>query len=182
MNHIFTVFTFELADQKRGLVWRRGFFLFAAFFVLFTALLAEGNRTPFDLPEAESEIVAGYNTEYSGMRFGYFFLAEWGNLWVMSAILTTLFMGGWQVPMLDSRLRMWEAAGTVPEVATASVGTLRQRLWKVGAVVVTSARRVWLHVAANWPCRALWLRVQEAVARYVSGVPGRVPASGVPGN
>jgi len=87
---------------------------FAAFFVLFTALLAEGNRTPFDLPEAESEIVAGYNTEYSGMRFAYFFLAEWGNLWVMSAILTTLFLGGWQVPFLDSRLRMWEVAGTVP--------------------------------------------------------------------
>src|SRR4051812_46071754 len=87
---------------------------FAAFFVLFTSLLAEGNRTPFDLPEAESEIVAGYNTEYSGMRFGYFFLAEWGNLWVMSAILTTLFLGGWQVPMLDSKLRMWEQAGSVP--------------------------------------------------------------------
>jgi len=87
---------------------------FAAFFVLFTALLAEGNRTPFDLPEAESEIVAGYNTEYSGMRFAYFFLAEWGNLWVMSAILTTLFLGGWQVPFLDSKLRMWEAAGAVP--------------------------------------------------------------------
>lgn len=87
---------------------------FAAFFVLFTALLAEGNRTPFDLPEAESEIVAGYNTEYSGMRFAYFFLAEWGNLWVMSAILTTLFLGGWQVPFLDSRLRMWEVAGQVP--------------------------------------------------------------------
>jgi len=87
---------------------------FVAFFVLFTSLLAEGNRTPFDLPEAESEIVAGYNTEYSGMRFAYFFLAEWGNLWVMSAVLTTLFLGGWQVPFLDSKLRMWEAAGSVP--------------------------------------------------------------------
>jgi NADH-quinone oxidoreductase subunit H len=87
---------------------------YVAFFVLFTALLAEGNRTPFDLPEAESEIVAGYNTEYSGMRFAYFFLAEWGNLWVMSAILTTLFLGGWQVPFLDSRLRLWEQAGHVP--------------------------------------------------------------------
>src|SRR5215813_92708 len=87
---------------------------YASFFILFIAMLAEGNRTPFDLPEAESEIVAGYNTEYSGMRFGYFFLAEWGNRWVMSAILTTLFLGGWQVPFLDSRLRMWEAAGAVP--------------------------------------------------------------------
>lgn len=88
---------------------------YAAFFILFTSLLAEGNRTPFDLPEAESEIVSGYNTEYSGMRFGYFFLAEWGNLWVMSAVLTTLFLGGWQVPGVSmARLSGWEAAGHVP--------------------------------------------------------------------
>lgn len=88
---------------------------YISFFVLFTALLAEGNRTPFDLPEAESEIVAGYNTEYSGMRFGYFFLAEWGNLWVMSAILTTLFLGGWQVPGVSvATLTQWENAGAVP--------------------------------------------------------------------
>ncbi len=88
---------------------------YASFFVLFTSLLAEANRTPFDLPEAESEIVAGYNTEYSGMRFGYFFLAEWGNLWVMSAVLTTLFLGGWQVPGVSmARLTAWEAAQHVP--------------------------------------------------------------------
>ncbi|MGQ0508106.1 MAG: NADH-quinone oxidoreductase subunit NuoH [Myxococcaceae bacterium] len=74
---------------------------YVGFFVLFVALLAEGNRTPFDLPEAESELVAGYNTEYSGARFMLFFLAEWGNLWVMSALLTTLFLGGWQVPGVD---------------------------------------------------------------------------------
>jgi NADH-quinone oxidoreductase subunit H len=98
---------------------------YAAFFILFVSLLAEGNRTPFDLPEAESELVSGYNTEYSGMRFAYFFTAEWGGLWVMSALLTTLFLGGWQVPGVSMEtLTRWEAAQAVPwwfYVASAAV-------------------------------------------------------------
>ena len=75
-------------------------FTFAAFFLYFTAALAEGNRTPFDIPEAESELVAGYVTEYSGMRFLFFFFAEWGNLYVIGAVATTLFLGGWQIPAI----------------------------------------------------------------------------------
>jgi NADH-quinone oxidoreductase subunit H len=73
-------------------------FAFVAFFVFFVSALAEGNRTPFDLPEAESELVAGFATEYSGMRNLLFFMAEWGNLYVIGAIVTTLFLGGWQIP------------------------------------------------------------------------------------
>lgn len=73
-------------------------FLFVAFFVYFTSALAEINRTPFDLPEGESELVAGYNTEYSGMRFALFFLAEWADCYVVSAVLVLTFLGGWQVP------------------------------------------------------------------------------------
>jgi NADH-quinone oxidoreductase subunit H len=73
-------------------------FTFAAFFIFFTSALAEGNRTPFDLPEAESELVAGFVTEYSGVRYLMFFLAEWGNLYIIGAVVTTLFLGGWQIP------------------------------------------------------------------------------------
>lgn len=73
-------------------------FAFIAFFIYFTGATAEGNRTPFDLPEAESELVSGYNTEYSGMRFVFFFFAEWANLFVIGAVATTLFFGGWQGP------------------------------------------------------------------------------------
>jgi NADH-quinone oxidoreductase subunit H len=73
-------------------------FAAVAFVIFFIAQLAEGNRTPFDLPEAESELVAGYLSEYSSFRFAIYFLVEWGNLWVMSAVAATLFFGGWQLP------------------------------------------------------------------------------------
>jgi len=91
-----------IIEAQSGVPW--GWFLFhspmafVAFFVYFAAQLAEGSRTPFDLPEAESELVSGYNTEYSGFRFAMFFLEEFANVYVMSALTTTLFLGGWQVP------------------------------------------------------------------------------------
>src|SRR5260370_13062548 len=74
---------------------------FAGFFIFFISALAEGNRTPFDLPEAESELVSGYNTEYSGMRFSYFFLVYSRNMWVMSALAVTMFCGAEQRPGLS---------------------------------------------------------------------------------
>jgi NADH-quinone oxidoreductase subunit H len=68
------------------------------FFILFVSSIAEVNRTPFDLPEAESELVQGFNTEYSGMRFAMFYLSEYANLFTVSAVGVALFLGGWSSP------------------------------------------------------------------------------------
>lgn len=80
---------------------------FIAFVILTIANIAEVNRTPFDLPEAESEIIAGYHTEYSGMRFGLFFLAEYLSVFAVSCLGTTVFLGGGGLPLrfLDNQLK-----------------------------------------------------------------------------
>jgi NADH-quinone oxidoreductase subunit H len=69
-----------------------------AFFVFIVAAFAETNRVPFDLPEAESELIAGYHSEYSAMKFSMFFIAEYANVMTASALMSTLFFGGWDIP------------------------------------------------------------------------------------
>lgn len=73
-----------------------------AFLIFLIAIMAESKRTPFDMPEAENELVAGFHTEYSGMRFGMFFVGEYLNLIVLGAMLTLLFLGGWHGPLLPA--------------------------------------------------------------------------------
>jgi NADH-quinone oxidoreductase subunit H len=71
-----------------------------AFVLFFVAAVAESKRIPFDLPEAESELVSGYFTEYSGMKFGMFYFAEYMEVCTSSMLLVTIFLGGWQIPFL----------------------------------------------------------------------------------
>jgi NADH-quinone oxidoreductase subunit H len=80
---------------------------FPAFLIFATAALAETNRPPFDLPEAETELVAGYFTEYSGIRFAMFYLAEYVHTITVAAVAVTLFLGGWRGPVFDFLPWLW---------------------------------------------------------------------------
>jgi NADH-quinone oxidoreductase subunit H len=97
----------EIVDQQAGYWWVFGsipipkWYIFVqpiGFFIFLTAGVAETNRAPFDFPEAEQELVAGYHTEYSSMSFAMFFLAEYINMVVVAAVATDLFLGGWHGP------------------------------------------------------------------------------------
>jgi NADH-quinone oxidoreductase subunit H len=89
----------QIVQQQSG--WFTDWFVFRqplGFLIFFIAATAEGNRTPFDMSEADQEIVAGFATEYSGMRFGFFFFAEYVNVFILSALTVVLFLGGWNAP------------------------------------------------------------------------------------
>ena len=92
--------------------------LTVAWLTFLVAAFAETNRLPFDLPEAESELVAGYHTEYSGMKFSMFFIAEYANMATVSALTATLFFGGWDIPFTA-----WDNAGPHTVLKTAATLT-----------------------------------------------------------
>ncbi|WHA04308.1 NADH-quinone oxidoreductase subunit NuoH [Candidatus Bandiella numerosa] len=88
----------EIVNAQKEMPFYMDLLLFPMFVVFFISILAETNRHPFDLPEAESELVAGYNVEYSSMPFALFFLGEYANMILMSSFTVLLFMGGWLPP------------------------------------------------------------------------------------
>ena len=111
----------KIVNYQAHHVWNLFPQLIAAF-IFFVAMNAENNRTPFDLPEAESELVAGYHTEYSAMKFAFFMLAEYSAMLVNCCLMTLLFLGGWTLAingygLTTGELRSWGVAGGI-------VGTL----------------------------------------------------------
>ncbi len=118
----------EIVENQSGgiftwLIFRTPF-TFIAFFVFFISAIAEVNRTPFDLPEAESEIVAGFHTEYSGMRFALFFIAEYANMFAVSAIGVTLFLGGY-----EGILPGYDFLGGLPGFVLKTLGLVFVMMW-----------------------------------------------------
>ncbi|MBM4388201.1 MAG: NADH-quinone oxidoreductase subunit H, partial [Deltaproteobacteria bacterium] len=94
----------EQGDLLFGFLPKWGIFTQPVAFILFlTAAIAESKRAPFDVPEGESEIVAGYHTEFSSMRFALFFMAEFVGIVVIAAVAAALFLGGWQIPFVDPK-------------------------------------------------------------------------------
>ena len=103
-----------------------------AFMVYMVAGTAETNRGPFDLPEAEQELTAGFHTEYSGLHFGYFYLAEYLNMFIVSGVATLLFFGGW----MPLHIPGWEAFNNIMDYIPTPI-------WFVGKAVLLSAIIMW---------------------------------------
>jgi NADH-quinone oxidoreductase subunit H len=121
-------------------VWTWGIFLSPISFVLFLiAMFAETNRTPFDLAEAEAELVAGFHTEFNSTKFAAFFLGEYVSMFVLSCLASTVFLGGWQIPFFDVR--------TLDElVGFPGVGALIG----FGSLLMKAAFFMWLYVWVRW--------------------------------
>lgn len=117
-------------------------FTFFAFFVFFTVTLASNKRAPFDLAEAESELVGGFHTEYSGMRWSFFFLAEYASMFFVSAVAAILFLGGWWtgIPPIDNALSSM-AADSVGGLYFLRVVGMKVLLVKAGLMVFV---QIWI--------------------------------------
>jgi NADH-quinone oxidoreductase subunit H len=133
--------TLDLADiiARQKHVWNvvyqpLGFLLFLV------ASFAETNRAPFDLPEAEPELVGGYHTEYSGMKFGLFFLAEYSNMVVASLMMVTLFFGGWHVPFVPD----------LPQWLGLQQGSLGLALFQAAVTLTKTAFFLFLFIWVRW--------------------------------
>ncbi len=156
--------------------------------IFFIAATAEANRTPFDLTEADSEIVAGFATEYSGMRFGFFFFAEYVNVFIMSALTVTLFFGGWNAPFpwpfetavsIDPGslgIALLMIVGLVPVALTLAfaapfwIASSRIKWWQallagfvLANLFIVGIIGAWAYVELDWVAGILWFMLKTYV-------------------
>jgi NADH-quinone oxidoreductase subunit H len=181
----------QIVENQQG--WFTDWYIFQqplGALIFFIAATAEANRTPFDLTEADSEIVAGFATEYSGMRFGFFFFAEYVNVFIVSALFVTLFLGGWNAPFAipdawQVQLSLDPAAFNIgllfiialaPVVLTllfaAPFWLLSSRIkwWQallIGFVLanlfIVTLAVAWAYIGLNWVAGILWFMLKTYV-------------------
>jgi NADH-quinone oxidoreductase subunit H len=172
----------KIVENQSG--WFTDWYVFQqplAVLIFFIAATAEANRTPFDLTEADSEIVAGFATEYSGMRFGFFFFAEYVNVFIISALTVTLFFGGWNAPFpwpwpieLNIDPASWGIAlllvvAIVPVVLTLAfaapfwIASSRIKTWQallagfvLANLFIVGLIGAWAYIGLDWVAGILW--------------------------
>ncbi|HET9755859.1 MAG TPA: complex I subunit 1 family protein [Candidatus Limnocylindrales bacterium] len=160
--------------------------------IFFIAATAEANRTPFDLTEADSEIVAGYATEYSGMRFGFFYFAEFVNVFIISALMVVLFLGGWNAPFpwpwpielsLDPasfNIGLLLIIGLAPVVLTLLFGApfylLRSSIkwWHaliagfvLANLFIITLLGIWAYIGLDWVAGLIWFLLKTYVFVFI---------------
>jgi NADH-quinone oxidoreductase subunit H len=162
------------------------------FLIFFIAATAEGNRTPFDLTEADSEIVAGFATEYSGMRFGFFFFAEYVNVFILSALTVTLFFGGWNAPFpwpwpvdvtfdpFSLGIGMLIGVATIPIILTLAfaapiwLASPRIKGWQaliggflLANLFIIALLGAWAYLGVDWVAGILWFLLKTYVFVFI---------------
>jgi NADH-quinone oxidoreductase subunit H len=175
-----------IVENQRG--WFTDWYVFRqplGALIFFIAATAEANRTPFDLTEADSEIVAGFATEYSGMRFGFFFFAEYVNVFIISALTVTLFFGGWNAPFpwpwpielhLDPGglgIGLLLLAAIVPVVLTLVfavpfwIASSRIKGWQaliagfvLANLFIVAVLGAWAYIGLDWVAGILWFMLK----------------------
>jgi NADH-quinone oxidoreductase subunit H len=132
-------------------------FTFLAFFVFFTVTLASNKRAPFDLAEAESELVGGFHTEYSGMRWSFFFLAEYASMWFVSALAVLLFLGGW-----------WTGIAPLDAWVSDNLGSFTGQLLGFVVMTIKTSKLVFVQIWIRWTLPRLRIdQVMQTCLKYL---------------
>jgi NADH-quinone oxidoreductase subunit H len=153
----------QIVMNQAGWIW--DWYVFQqplAFVIFFIAATAEGERTPFDLLEADSEIVAGFATEYSGMRFGFFFFAGYVNVFVLSAVIVTLFFGGWNAPIDPQPILDYFKISINPSVDLASMG-----IWLLWSLVIGVPLLILVLSLIVWMLKSSWSFLVSLIVGFV---------------